>query len=166
LLNRSGLAEALSREPVAAPRRFAVLCLDLDGFKNVNDTFGHQAGDDLLRAVAARLKSCIRATDILARLGGDEFVIIAPGLSPADSQRFANSIIERIVHQPCVIGAASAVPIGISIGVACAPEDGVDIDELRGKADAALYDAKRAGKGIQRRFGDATRADSLADLPS
>lgn len=155
LLNRFGMMEFLSRRAGTMPRQFVLFYLDLDGFKEVNDTLGHQAGDELLRAVALRLKSSVRAGDIVARLGGDEFVVVALGLSPGESGSFANSIIQRLSDQPYQVNASESARIGISIGFACAPEDGTAMEELHRKADTALYVVKAAGKGVQRRFSTA-----------
>jgi diguanylate cyclase (GGDEF)-like protein len=159
LLNRFGLTAALAAQQDFAGRPVVLLYLDLDGFKHVNDTFGHEAGDAVLRAVAERLRSVTRTSDIVVRLGGDEFVIVAPDMGPAEAERFGTSIMRRITEQPCAIGLADPVRIGVSIGFACAPDDGDVMDVLHRKADAALYSAKRSGKGVQRRFTEASQAD-------
>ena len=126
---------------------FTVLCLDLDGFKDVNDGHGHEAGDAVLVAVARRLKSCIRDIDCLFRVGGDEFVILLPALTPDSATIIAHRIIDRI-SQPLDVGHDTVFRIGISIGGACAPADGTTADELLRSADRAMYEAKRRGKGI------------------
>lgn len=126
---------------------FTVLCLDLDGFKDVNDGHGHEAGDAVLVAVARRLKSCIRDIDFLFRVGGDEFVILLPALTPDTATIIAHRIIDRI-SQPLDVGRNTVVRIGISIGGACAPADGTTADELLRSADRAMYEAKRRGKGV------------------
>ena len=156
LLNRFGMMELLLQRAGTMPRQFVLFYLDLDGFKQVNDTLGHQAGDELLQAVAQRLSSSVRAGDIVARLGGDEFVVVAPGLSPEDSGNFAGSIIQRLSDQAYQVGASASSRIGVSVGFACAPEDGTVLEELHRKADAALYLVKAAGKGVQRRFSAAS----------
>jgi diguanylate cyclase (GGDEF)-like protein len=158
LLNRAGLTEALAvlnREP-AQP--FILFYLDLDGFKKVNDTFGHAAGDALLREVAARLKAQTRADDILARLGGDEFVIAAINLPPFEAANLANSIIRRIADHPFDLEGAQGVRVGVSIGFACTPQDAASLEDLHKNADAALYESKRAGRGICTRFVPDQRA--------
>ncbi len=155
LLNRFGLTEALHAQNDFAGRVVVLLYLDLDGFKRINDTFGHEAGDAVLRAVADRLRSITRAGDLVVRLGGDEFVVVAPDMLAADAARFSDSIIRRITDQPCSIGRAEPAKIGVSIGFACGPDDGTEMDVLHRKADAALYDAKRSGKGVHRRFAEA-----------
>ena len=156
LLNRFGMTELLSHRAETMPRQFVLFYLDLDGFKRINDTLGHQAGDELLRAVAQRLRSSVRAGDIVARLGGDEFVVVAPGMSPGESGNFANGIIQRVSGQPYQVNAGEPSRIGVSVGFACAPDDGTVMEELHRKADAALYLVKAAGKGVQRRFSAAS----------
>jgi diguanylate cyclase len=123
-----------------------VFCLDLDGFKEVNDRFGHGAGDAILMAVADRLRASIRDVDFLCRTGGDEFVVLLPAISSAEAAGVARRIIER-VSEPFEI---DSVPlhIGISIGSACAPDDGETADQLLQSADRAMYAAKRRGKGV------------------
>jgi diguanylate cyclase (GGDEF)-like protein len=147
--NRVGLAEALARM-ADAEEEMAVFCLDLDGFKQVNDRLGHQAGDRLLQAVARRLAATTRSTDILARLGGDEFIIVVPGMRPPDAQRFAEALIRRVMDKGYVLDDGPPVQIGLSVGVACSPDDGVGLTELYRRADAHLYEAKAAGKGVWR----------------
>ena len=126
---------------------FTVLCLDLDGFKDVNDGFGHEAGDAVLVAVARRLKNCIRDIDFLFRVGGDEFVILLPAMTPDAASIIAHRIIDRI-SLPLDVGRDTVFRIGISIGGACAPADGITADELLRSADRAMYEVKRRGKGI------------------
>jgi diguanylate cyclase (GGDEF)-like protein len=163
LLNRFGLTDGLAAQHDFAGRRFALLYLDLDGFKAVNDTFGHEAGDAVLRGVAERLRSVTRVGDMVVRLGGDEFVIVSPDMGPAEAERFSDSMIRRIADRPFPIGLAEPARIGVSIGFACAPEDGTVMDVLHRKADAALYDAKRSGKGVHRRFAEAEQAREFED---
>jgi diguanylate cyclase (GGDEF)-like protein len=123
-----------------------VFCLDLDGFKDVNDRFGHAAGDTVLVAVADRLRASIRDVDFLCRIGGDEFVILLPAIPAAEAATVAQRIIERI-SEPFEIDGVP-VRIGISVGSACAPNDGETADELLRSADRAMYAAKRRGKGL------------------
>ena len=157
LLNRFGLMEALDAHYAALPQ-FVLFYLDLDGFKPINDNFGHQAGDRILQAVAERLKASIRAGDIVSRLGGDEFVIVVPNMSPSDGERLAERIIHCIANEPYLLDTIGPLRIGISVGLACAPDDGSAIHDLHAKADAALYEAKAAGKGIHRRFSATTNS--------
>jgi diguanylate cyclase (GGDEF)-like protein len=129
----------------------AVLCLDLDHFKEVNDTLGHPVGDALLQVVADRIRSCVRPTDCMARLGGDEFAIVqAPVDQPADSTALAARLIAAIA-EPYDIGGHQIV-IGASVGIAIAPGDGNDADSLLKNADMALYRAKEDGRGAYRFF--------------
>lgn len=129
----------------------SVLCLDLDGFKGVNDTLGHQAGDALLRQVAERLRHVCRETDLIARLGGDEFAIIQiDAASPADGSLLAEKVL-NILAQPFVLGENEA-NISASIGLAVAPQDGRVADELLRKADGALYRAKHNGRSAYSYF--------------
>jgi diguanylate cyclase (GGDEF)-like protein len=152
VLNRTGLNEALAVLNTPNSQPFVLFYLDLDGFKQVNDQFGHAAGDDLLRQVAARLRAQTRAHDILARLGGDEFVIAAVNLSPCEAAGLADSYIRRISGQSFDLEGAAGIRIGVSIGFVCAPQDGATLEDLHKNADAALYDSKRAGRGIGTHF--------------
>jgi diguanylate cyclase (GGDEF)-like protein len=129
----------------------AVFCLDLDHFKDVNDAHGHAAGDLLLKAVADRLRQCIRDTDVVARLGGDEFAIMQAGASqPTDATSLASRLIE-VIGAPYELG-GEQVMVDLSIGIALAPGDGLDPDQLLKNADMALYRAKSDGHGLCRFF--------------
>jgi diguanylate cyclase (GGDEF)-like protein len=135
-----------------APVDFALALVDLDGFKSVNDTLGHDAGDELLLFAAARLREAIREGDFVARLGGDEFAILLMGVSVASR---ATAICERVVTsmaQPMFLRVGEA-RIGASVGVALFPRHGRDGEELYRHADYALYEAKRTGRGKWRWFG-------------
>ncbi len=136
---------------VARGTRAAVLCLDLDRFKAVNDTLGHPIGDTLLQAVADRLQACVREVDTVARLGGDEFAVVQVGLEcPEDAELLARRIV-GVISQPYDL-AGHHVVIGTSIGVALAPDDGTHPDALLKNADMALYRAKLEGRGTYRFF--------------
>jgi len=144
LLFHDRLGEALLR--AARGETVAVLCIDLDRFKTVNDTLGHPIGDELLKAVGRRLSNCVRAGDTVARLGGDEFAVIQQGL---DSVEAAGVLAERIVEalaQPFDLHGHQVVT-GASLGIALAPADGAAPEELLKKADMALYRAKSDGGG-------------------
>jgi diguanylate cyclase (GGDEF)-like protein len=147
LLNRRGFARALD-EQAARARRYgtggALLVLDLDHFKYVNDTLGHQAGDDLIVAVAQLLRERLRATDVVARLGGDEFAILLPegGLDGAEGA--AESILHALSDRPPIPGAAS-IRLSASIGIT-ALDQGATAEELLVCADLAMYDAKDDGR--------------------
>jgi diguanylate cyclase (GGDEF)-like protein/PAS domain S-box-containing protein len=130
----------------------AVLCLDLDNFKDVNDSLGHPIGDELLNEVAGRLSECVRDSDTVSRLGGDEFAIVQTGgaLQASDVSSLASRIVD-IVGAPCEIQGHQVI-IGASIGISVAPDDGVDPDQLLKNADMALYRAKSDGRGTYRFF--------------
>lgn len=124
---------------------FALLFVDLDGFKKVNDTHGHHVGDQLLQEVARRLKLCVRETDTVVRMGGDEFAIILVDISvPDDASVVAQKIISAL-SVPVVLGGKDC-HIGASIGISLYPHDGGDGESLLAKADGAMYDAKKQGK--------------------
>jgi diguanylate cyclase (GGDEF)-like protein len=152
LLNRTRFREQIERVLAALGESdgVAVLCLDLDRFKSVNDTLGHPAGDALLQAVADRLRSCVRASDVVARLGGDEFAVVQCGAQPVDATTLATAIIQA-VGQPYEIN-GHQINVGASLGIAIAPNDGADPDTLLKKADIALYRAKKDGRNTYRFF--------------
>ena len=129
----------------------AVLMLDLDRFKEVNDTLGHPAGDTLLRAVAARLLECARETAVVARLGGDEFAVIDYVTDPVVEATALAERITKALCEPFDLGGHQVVA-GTSIGIAIAPRDGIDSDEILKNADLALYSAKGGGRGAFRFF--------------
>ena len=129
----------------------AVLCLDLDHFKNVNDTLGHQVGDLLLCSVAARLKECVREVDVIARLGGDEFAVLQATIErPEAAGSFAQRIITAI-NQPYDLDGHQVVT-STSVGIAIGPNDGVSTEQLLRNADMALYRAKSDGRSTFRYF--------------
>ena len=154
LPNRILAIDRLSHAIASSVRKhetIAVMFLDLDDFKKVNDTLGHSAGDKLLREVANRLSDCVRAHDTVARLGGDEFLVILPELHDlTDAETIAEKIIENI-SAPYFIDNRNLF-IGVSIGITGYPEDGVDSDKLLKNADAAMYHAKEAGRNTFRFF--------------
>jgi diguanylate cyclase (GGDEF)-like protein len=129
----------------------AVLCLDLDGFKEVNDSMGHAAGDDLLRQVADRLRHCVRENCVVARLGGDEFAVIQPAFHQVDAGSALATRIIEVIGAPFEIR-GEEVMIGVSIGIAVSPGDGLDAEMLLKHADIALYRAKADGRGRFRFF--------------
>ena len=149
---------ALFREKLAGAmahtrrgEHLALLYLDLDGFKTVNDTLGHPVGDALLQAVAGRLEARTRNIDIVARLGGDEFAVVrAPIDSPAEAADFAERII-ALLDEPFDVN-GHQIAIGTSVGIAFSPQDGTDPDQLLKNADLALYRAKQDGRGVYRLF--------------
>ena len=141
--------------PLALPTGVcAVLCLDLDLFKSVNDTLGHAAGDALLCEVARRLSACARQTDTVARLGGDEFAILLPGAERVkDAAALAGRVLVALAEPVMLEGRAAS--ISASVGIALAPEHGADYDTLLRRADAALYRAKARGRGQWQLFAPA-----------
>ncbi|MGB7178594.1 MAG: EAL domain-containing protein, partial [Xanthobacteraceae bacterium] len=156
LANRAALTQKIEEAAARQRRRgepFSVLLLDLDRFKQVNDTLGHPAGDTLLTEVAARLNEIVRETDVLARLGGDEFAIVQAGeTNPREAASgLANRIIEALSKPFDIEG--GAINIGASIGIALAPEHDTSSDNLLKMADLALYRAKSGG-GSGYRFFD------------
>jgi diguanylate cyclase (GGDEF)-like protein len=149
LLNRASLHERLERDVAAAKdggRSFAVLCLDLDRFKDVNDTFGHPIGDELLRIVAGRLRSLLRGEDGVYRQGGDEFVVVQTGVADlAGVEALGRRIVEALSAPYDAAG--RHLTIGASVGVSLYPRDGTDPVQLLKNADIALYKAKGEGRG-------------------
>jgi diguanylate cyclase (GGDEF)-like protein len=159
LPNRSLLTERIEHAIAEAGRglSFAVFCLDLDNFKQVNDTLGHPVGDELLCAVADRLSACVREIDTVARLGGDEFAIIQFGVQNAeDSERLARRVVECI-GTPYELNGHRVV-IGCSVGISLAPGDGATGEKLLKNADVALYRSKMDGRGTWRFFEPAMDA--------
>ncbi|MFN3623706.1 MAG: EAL domain-containing protein [Hyphomicrobium sp.] len=159
LANRTLFRErfAASRPAIGTDDSIAVLSLDLDRFKQVNDTFGHAVGDALLKAVADRLRSCVRRTDTIARLGGDEFAILQHSKDPMnDAGMLAERIIDRLSAPYTIEG--REITIGVSIGVAVCPQDGDELDLLLRKSDIALYYAKASGRGNHRFFDQRMKA--------
>jgi len=153
LPNRAAFQEAMKRALKLARRgdKIAVLCLDLDNFKTVNDTLGHVAGDKLLRCVSQRLKDLMRNADMVARLGGDEFAVLQFGVeSPEYAGSFAKRIIAAI-NQPYDLD-GHLVVVSTSIGIALAPNDGTSTQQLLRNADMALYRAKSGGRSAFRYF--------------
>ncbi|HWF95299.1 MAG TPA: EAL domain-containing protein [Xanthobacteraceae bacterium] len=153
LPNRMMLRERLDHELKRVKRGecLAVLCLDLDHFKSVNDTLGHPIGDELLKVVAERLRRCTREPDTIARLGGDEFAIIMTGMErPTDAVALAKRIRESITRPYHIDG--HQILADISIGVSLSPIDASEPDQLLKNADMALYGAKGDGRGTYRFF--------------
>jgi diguanylate cyclase (GGDEF)-like protein len=149
LFNRRRFLEALDRT-VAHARRYgrpgALLCVDLDNFKAVNDTAGHGAGDEILVAVASALTASLRSTDVIARMGGDEFAVLLLESSPEQAEHVARTVVEAVRHAGRVPDGALGPGVTASIGIAWwEASDGLDADRVLAEADAAMYDAKRAG---------------------
>ncbi|MFV0666019.1 EAL domain-containing protein [Denitromonas sp.] len=143
--------------------QLAVLFLDLDQFKTVNDSLGHPVGDRLLTAVAARLQTCLRKEDLLARLGGDEFVVLVPRLvQPEDAAAVARQITMALVAPFAIDG--HELVVSASIGIALYPQDGADVDTLLKQADLAMYGAKEAGRNTYRFFEGRMNAQACQRL--
>ncbi|HYD94602.1 MAG TPA: EAL domain-containing protein [Noviherbaspirillum sp.] len=164
--NRALLGERLRQAVGAAAESegtLAVMMVDLDRFKNVNDSFGHDQGDELLRAVATRLQEIVRGTDTVARLGGDEFVLLLrhPG-APEEIAAIAARVIDTI-GAPIELAGLS-LRVGASVGIAIYPADGADAASLLKSADTAMYDAKANGKGVFRFFSAALTDRAQARL--
>jgi diguanylate cyclase (GGDEF)-like protein/PAS domain S-box-containing protein len=156
LPNRLALSMRLAQLLPEARRhqwQLAIMFIDLDRFKIINDTLGHQVGDEMLREVASRLSSVIRETDFVARLGGDEFVIILPGISsPADAANVAGKIIARL--STAIEADGHELHTSPSIGISVFPDDGSDGDTVMKNADMAMYHAKAAGRNNYQFFTD------------
>ncbi|MBC7585456.1 MAG: EAL domain-containing protein, partial [Tardiphaga sp.] len=145
------LNQALQQARSDAEGGIAVLCIDLDLFKNVNDSFGHPMGDRLLTMVAARMRANVRGSDLVARLGGDEFAIVLAGeIAPNDANDFALRLIHTL-SEPYDMDGIEIV-IGASVGIALSPGDGDNSEELMRNADMALYRAKNDGGGVHHFF--------------
>ena len=145
LLNRRALIQQLEHAVATADRSgagFALLFLDLDKFKQVNDNYGHEAGDELLRQVAARLTAAVRVADVVARLGGDEFVVLIEGRAAAANAARVGRKIELACALPFDIG-SHRIKSGASIGIAVYPQDGANAQALMKNADTAMYHAKQ-----------------------
>jgi diguanylate cyclase (GGDEF)-like protein len=150
ILFQERMEEALSRTTRGGS--LAVLCLDIDHFKGVNDALGHPVGDILLKQVADRLRECVRDTDTVARVGGDEFAIVQPSVSSqlTDATGLATQLIETISAPYDIEG--HQIIVGMSVGIAIAPGDGIQPHQLLKSADMALYRAKADGRGVYRFF--------------
>jgi diguanylate cyclase (GGDEF)-like protein len=152
LLNRRGLVHRAEQ----LPDRLGVLFCDLDGFKAVNDTLGHAAGDDLLAAVAQRLEQCVGPAGVLGRMGGDEFVVVVPGASDADLTDLGLRIEGELVRSFALPSGTAA--IGVSIGTASTGDGERDLEALLGQADRLMYEVKRSRKTSRSALAELTGA--------
>jgi len=144
LFNRKKMLEDFESLLDDKNEKFAVLFIDLDHFKSANDHYGHEAGDLILKTVAARLKNIIRSTDTISRMGGDEFIIILRNLkNTVNVEKFAAEVLE--ILSTAFIYKENQLFIGASIGISLFPEHGIGVDMLINKADSAMYEAKRQG---------------------
>ena len=149
LANRDQLRQRLTQSIeacVQTPRRCALLCLDLDHFKAINDSLGHSVGDGVLRLVAQRLQSVVRRADLVARLGGDEFAVLLDDVRSDEEVELLSQRLLQVMNAPGDIRGRT-VSVGASLGVALIPDHGETIDEVMGNADLALYAAKESGRG-------------------
>jgi len=157
--NRHALSLRLTEEvekAAAAGQECAVLCVDLGKFKRVNESFGHAAGDELLRSAARRLHRLLRPADVLARFDGDEFIVLIPGLAPGSAEAVGADCASAMI---AAMGKGfelsyHAISVTASIGIACYPQHGTDSGALLHNADIAMYEARKAGRGEQRLFDD------------
>jgi diguanylate cyclase (GGDEF)-like protein/PAS domain S-box-containing protein len=165
LPNRVLFREQIQRELEKAKNGepFALLYIDIDEFKGINDSLGHHVGDELLKTVAARIKNCLKPADLIARLGGDEFAVIQTAAgSTAEVVEFVTQI-QHAIRRPCdCLGHHLATDA--SIGIALAPQDGTDLDQLIKHADLAMYGAKAEGRRTHRFFEPAMDASAKARL--
>lgn len=129
----------------------AVLFLDLDGFKSINDLFGHEVGDQLLQGVASRFTDCLRSCDTVARLGGDEFAFVFENISDAEAAEVIAQKILRVLSEPFIVE-NQLITIGGSLGISLAPADALGAEAIIRCADAAMYHAKENGKNSYRFF--------------
>ena len=165
LPNRALLNDRVNHDLSTAQRhhtQLAVLFVDLDHFKNVNDTLGHRIGDELLVAIASRLKAAVRDVDTVSRQGGDEFILILPDTGAAGAAHVAGKLLEAVA-QPCQIEGFD-LSVTLSIGIALYPGDGEDFEALSRSADAAMYRAKHDGRNTYRFFTAEMQARSAHNL--
>ncbi|HET9123220.1 MAG TPA: GGDEF domain-containing protein, partial [Acidiferrobacteraceae bacterium] len=158
LLNAQLLQEGLAQHVASAARHgrpLAVLFVDLDNFKVINDTRGHAAGDALLRQIAARMRLCVRCSDLVARVGGDEFVLVLTEMQTPENALFvAEKLVRVLSGEPFVLAEGAPITVTTSIGVAIYPEAGQVAERLLASADCAMYRAKRQGRNQWCRFSE------------
>lgn len=160
LMFREALEKAIEQTS-GTHQKLAILFMDLDGFKGVNDTLGHSVGDDLLKVVAARLRDCIKDTDVIARLGGDEFAILQQSeTQPASAISLASRMVKEVAELAEVDG--QEVAVSASVGIAVARDVAEDPEELLRNADLAMYRAKSDGRGAFRVFDPEMDAEAQA----
>jgi diguanylate cyclase (GGDEF)-like protein len=165
LANRTSLMPALDQAVQRARRRnskIAVVFLDLDGFKEINDVYGHDAGDALLIELAGRLRDNLRASDLVARLGGDEFLVVVEEVQdPQPVEIVANKLLMETVRPYTLPGAQASVTA--SIGISIFPDDAADATALMKHADIAMYAAKQAGKNTWKFYSASPAANDPAN---
>ncbi len=153
----------LTTQSLQPETRAALLLLDLDNFKGINDILGHDSGDALLREVARRLRAKARDLDVVSRQGGDEFYVLMPGLRHTDDVALLASKLMESLQEPMMLGGQEIVT-SASMGVAIYPDDGRDLETLRKKADVAMYQAKQAGRNTYRFFDAAMNLEAFEHL--
>ena len=166
LPNRAMLMDRLGLELVRAQRSgtaVAVMFVDLDDFKRVNDTLGHAAGDELLCEVAGRVRRTLRPSDTVARVGGDEFVVLVPEVRNMHHAARVARRVQNALALPVVLGDL-AITVGCSVGISLSPQDGTGVDELLRHADLAMYEIKKGGKNAVRFFEPVMNAAAQARL--
>ncbi len=150
MLNRREFAVQADRrlgQARAQRQPAAVLMVDIDRFKSINDTHGHDAGDEVLRSVTARIRHALRHQDIVARWGGEEFIALLPDVPMADALRIAERVRASVSSEPISVSSTDAIQVTISVG--CSEISGADWRDVIGRADQAMYEAKRRGSGVQ-----------------
>jgi diguanylate cyclase (GGDEF)-like protein len=158
--DRTQIAMAIAER---SGKKLAVIFLDLDHFKTVNDSLGHTAGDALLREAAARLRRCVRESDTISRQGGDEFLVAMPEMPDSDAISAAAAKIIEAMDVPFAVE-GQELAVSVSAGIAVYPDDGLDFDTLLKKADTAMYHAKESGRGTYRFFSEQMNVDSIEHL--
>jgi diguanylate cyclase len=163
LPNRALLADRLAQSITLAQRhgkRVALMYLDLDNFKEINDSLGHSVGDQLLQSTARRLEGCVRHSDTISRQGGDEFVVLLSEVEAVqDAARAAEKLV-KVMAEPHLIG-GHRLNVTMSIGISLYPDDGADAEAILTNADTAMYHAKRNGRNSYQRFGPEMNASSV-----
>ncbi len=164
LPNRAVLADRLAHSIELAQRhgtRVALMFVDLDNFKSVNDSLGHAVGDGLLHSAARRLQACLRGSDTVSRQGGDEFLVLLTEVTSVEDTGIIAEKLKKAMAEPHPIG-NHQIGMTLSIGISLYPDDGQDVESLLACADVAMYFAKRSGRDTYRRFVPDMLADTAA----
>jgi diguanylate cyclase (GGDEF)-like protein len=163
LPNRALLADRLEQSIALAQRhrkRVALMYLDIDNFKDINDSLGHPVGDQVLQSTAHRLQSCVRNSDTVSRQGGDEFVVLLAEVEAAEDAAVAAEKLIKAMAKPHVIN-GHKLNVTLSIGISLYPDDGTDVESVLTNADTAMYHAKRSGRNNYQRFAPDMNAHAL-----
>ena len=164
LPNRALLTDRLAQSIEFAQRRglkVALMFLDLDNFKEINDSLGHAVGDGVLKSAAKRLQGCLRGSDTVSRQGGDEFVVLLTEIASVQDTGIIADKLKKSMAEPHLI-ANHQIRVTLSIGISLYPDDGNDVESVLSHADIAMYSAKRSGRNTYRRFTSDMRADAEA----